>query len=135
MRKSLETDTYNSIDPIEYHDYRNRVHEKFPKVCIDRMDYAKKIMPGQIYMQYIINELQDATMASAYSYGNKRIDKITFSTDDIETLLRAMGFMCSLMHNGLPEHNYNYIKSKSDSFFRELFYNVEENIDYYIDKK
>ena len=129
MPKSLNSEAYNSIDIREYNEYVDRVKCLYPDNTKRRYEYAKKIMPGQIYLYYLVDELQEATMASAYPYGEyKRIDTITFSTDAVETLLRAMYFMIEHIHDGLPEHNYGYMKTKSSTFFNELREAVEENI-------
>lgn len=129
MPKDFNTETYASIDLREYHEYVDRARSLYPDNPKRRFEYAEKIMPGQIYLFYIINELQEATMGSAYGYGNhKRVDEVTFSTGDIETLFRAIGFMIERMHDGLPEGNYDYIKGKSRSFFRVLTNAVEDNI-------
>ncbi|MEG2984122.1 MAG: hypothetical protein RR835_05440 [Peptostreptococcaceae bacterium] len=129
MPKSFESETYNSIDRREYNEYLERVKCLYPHNTKRRYEYAKKIMPGQIYLYYLVDELQEATMASAYSYGDyKKIDTVTFSTSAIETLLRAMYFMIDHMNDGLPEHNYGYIKTKSSTFFDELREAIEENI-------
>lgn len=130
MTKSLNSENYNSIDYKEYHEYIDRVKSLYPDNAKRRFEYAKKIMPGQLYMLYLVEELQVTTMRSAYVYKeNKRINNITFSTEAIETLLRAMGFMIDHMHDGLPEHNYKYIKTKSSTFFNELIEAVESNIE------
>lgn len=42
---------------------------------------------------------------------------LIFKTEDVENLLRSIYFMIECMHDGLTEHNYDYIKSKRDLFF------------------
>jgi hypothetical protein len=130
MSKCLNRETYSSIERRVYLEYVDKVKSLYPRDINKRFEYAKEIMPGQIYMNYVIDELQDATMAAAYGYGDaKKINNITFTSEQVETLLRAMGFMIERMHDGLPEHNYDYIKTKSSSFFRILREQVKDNID------
>ena len=117
------------IDPKEYHKYRDEVHEKYPNACIERFNYAEKIMTGKIYMYYVLSELQDATMITLYPDSKVKMDKVTFSTEDIEMFLRAIAFMFEHSNDNLPEHNYNYMKEKSRGFITHLFNKVKENID------
>ncbi|WP_286315370.1 hypothetical protein [Romboutsia ilealis] len=87
-------------------------------------------MPGQLYINYLINTLWNPTSRSAYAYNDGvRVDNLTFKTEDVENLLRSMGAMIERMHDGLPESNYDYIKSKSDSFFKSLYEQVKINIE------
>ena len=65
-------------------------------------------MPGQLYINYLINTLWNPTSRSAYAYNDGvRVDNLTFKTEDVENLLRSMGAMIERMHDGLPESNHN----------------------------
>lgn len=129
MPKCFDNETYCSIDRKQYYEYVQKVKTSYPNNTEMRYEYAKKIMPGQLFLYYIVDELQEATMGSAYNYGKyKSIPEITFSTGAVENLLRAMYFMIDHLHDGLPEHNYGYIKSKSSTFFNQLQNAIEENI-------
>ena len=129
MKKYISDENCCPIDPKEYHDYRNRVHNKYPVACKERFEYAEKIMTGKMYMYYVITELQDATMITLYPSSKVKMNKIVFSTEDIEMFLRAMAFMFEHSNDNLPEHNYDYMKEKSEGFFNQLFDKVKENID------
>lgn len=129
MTKCLENETYSSIDKKEYAEYVKKVKSLYPNNAKMRYEYAERIMPGQLFLYYIVDELQEATMGSAYTYGKyKSIPEITFSTGAVENLLRAIYFMIDHLHDGLPKHNYGYIISKSSTFFNQLQNAIEENI-------
>lgn len=129
MPKCFDNETYCSIDRREYSEYVKQVKSLYPDNTEMRYEYAKKIMPGQLFLYYIVDELQEATIGSAYTYGQyKSVPEITFSTGAVETLLRAIYFMIDHLHDGLPEHNYGYMISKSSTFFKELQNAIEENL-------
>lgn len=129
MSKSFNKEEYCSIDFREYNELRQKAEEKYPTNIVKQIQYAEEIMPGQLYMFYLTDIFQRATIACAYpSETINGKEKVELSTGAIETLLRAMYFMIEHMHDGLPEHNYNYIKSKSSTFFRQLFEQVEHYI-------
>mgnify|MGYP004704083421 CR=1 FL=1 len=130
MPKEFNVETYCSIDRMESYEYEKKIESKYPGDTKKQLEYAEKIMPGQLYINYLINTLWNPTSKSAYPYNDGvRVDTLTFRTKDIENLLRSMGFMIERMHDGLPEHNYYYIKSKSDSFFKSLYEQVKMNIE------
>lgn len=129
MPKCYDNETYCSIDRREYYEYVKKVENLHPNNAKMRYEYSKEIMPGQLFLYYIVDELQKASMGSAYAYSNyNSISKVTFSTGAIETLLRAIYFMLDHLHDGLPEHNYKYMISNSSTFFNELQNAIEENL-------
>jgi hypothetical protein len=130
MSKSFEIEAYCSIDSIEYNKLKEKVKDEYPNDKRKRIEYAKSIMPGQVYIFYLADIFQRATIECAYPTGvNNGKQDVIVSTDAVETLLRAMFFMIEHMHDGLPEHNYNYIISKSSTFFDQLFKQVEEYVE------
>lgn len=129
MEKYFDETKISPIDTKEYHKYRDSVHNKYPVPCIERFEYAEEIMPGKMYMYYVMSELQDATMITLYPDSKVKMDKIMFTTEDIEMFLRAMIFMFEHSNDTLPEHNYEYMKEKSRGFITNLFNKVKENID------
>lgn len=130
MPKEFSAETYCSIDRMESYEYEKKIEAKYPGNAKKQLEYAEEIMPGQLYINYLINTLWNPTSRSAYAYNDGvRVDNLTFKTQDVENLLRSMGAMIERMHDGLPEHNYDYIKSKSDSFFKSLYEQVKMNIE------
>lgn len=130
MLRDLNADTYCSIDRVESYEYEKQIESKYPNDVKKQLEYAKEIMPGQLYLNYLVNTVWKPTCRSAYGYNDgKYIETLTFRTEDIENLLRSIGFMIERMHDGLPEHNYDYIKTKSDSFYMSLYKQVKDNIE------
>lgn len=130
MPKSLNVDSYNSIDNSKLYEYTELVRSKFPNDATKRQELAKNIMPKQLYLYYLVNELQMVTSMSAYCgyNGYNEISEISITTGALENLLRAMSYMLSLIYDEIPEQRYNYIESKSSTFFRELNKAVEKNM-------
>ena len=60
---------------------------------------------------------------------NEANEEYTFSKSAVDGLLRSCLFATTQMIEGLPEHAYNYIESKSNEFFGELIEQYESNED------
>lgn len=127
MPKSFDNEAYCSVDFIEFNELKKIVEERYPYDKKNQIKYAKEIMSGQLYIFYLAEILQRITIDCAYGLEDRnRKETVQFSTEAVETLLRAMLFMINHMHDGLPKHNYDYIISKSSTFLNELFEQVVE---------
>lgn len=130
MPKEFNTETYCSIDRLESYQYEKQIEAKYEDNIKKQLEYAKEIMPGQLYLKYLVDTVWKPTCRSAYGYNDgKYIKTVTFKTEDVENLLRTIGFMIERMHDGLPEANYDYIKIKSESFYKSLYDQVKVNLE------
>ena len=67
-------------------------------------------------MYYALKELDDVILKNYHEIP----EKITFTKDAVDGILRSYLFAISLLTPNLPEHAHNYLISKSSSFFSQL---------------
>ena len=89
------------------------------------MKYAEQIMPGKMYTKYIISLLKEATIELNEE---EILESITFTSMQIECLLRAINYMVDNLSDSSSDNCYNYIKTNLRPFFNELYSKVEENL-------
>lgn len=78
-----------------------------------KINYVKNNYYGQLFMNYALKELDDVILLK-YS---KIKDEFVFSEDAIDGILRAFFFATELLQARLPQHSYDYMISKSSTFF------------------
>ncbi len=76
-------------------------------------------------MHYVLKELNNVILRNYREVNGE----YTFSKSAVDGLLRSYLFATTYMIEGLPEHAYNYIETKSNKFFRELMEQYERNED------
>ncbi|EHK2347763.1 hypothetical protein LI058_05215 [Clostridium perfringens] len=81
-----------------------------------RIDYVKENYNGSIFLWFMLKELDDKILMNYQVIPEEYL----LSKDAIDGILRAFLFASNYMQKGIPEHAYNYIKSKSSTFVYEL---------------
>ena len=106
----------NIISNKEIHNISDILDEQGIKNLYERIEYVKKNYDGKIYLYYMLKEL-DEKISMNY---NDAPEEYSLSVESIDGILRAFLFASEYMQDRLPEHAYNYIKSKSSTFIYEL---------------
>ena len=115
----------HTIDHRDLYEIEKELEIKNISDLLGKINYVKENYGGQMQMHYVLKELNDVLLRN-YREVN---DEYTFSKSAIDGLLRSYLFATTYMIEGLPEHAYDYIKTKSNMFFRELMEQYERNED------
>lgn len=81
-----------------------------------RIQYVKENHSSQEYLFFVLRELDDKIIFNYHDVP----EKYEFTIDQVDGLLRSYLFATEYLQAKLPEHFYNYIKSKSGTFFSSL---------------
>lgn len=100
----------------EISDINDILDEKGIENLDERIDYVKKNYGGKIYLYFMLQELDDKLLMNYHDVP----EEYSLSLGAVDGMLRAFLFTSKYMQDRLPEHAYNYIKSKSSSFIYEL---------------
>lgn len=126
MKKYMSNEEFSSCHTIDYRDF-NEINEELERKNIhdlsSKIEYVKENYDGQRYMYFVLRELNDVILTNYHEVN----EEYRFSKDAIDRILRAFSFATMYMQDGLPEHAYDYIKSKSSVFFHELLHQYKEN--------
>ncbi len=115
----------HTIDHRDLYEIEKELEIKNISDLLGKINYVKENYGGQMQMHYVLKELNDVILRN-YREVN---DEYTFSKSAVDGLLRSYLFATTYMIEGLPEHAYNYIETKSNKFFRELMEQYERNED------
>ena len=115
----------HTIDHRDLYEIEKELEIKNISDLLGKINYVKENYGGQMQMHYVLKELNDVILRN-YREVN---DEYTFSKSAVDGLLRSYLFATTYMIEGLPEHAYNYIETKSNTFFRELIEQYERNED------
>lgn len=81
-----------------------------------RIQYVKENYSGQEYLFFVLRELDDKIIFNFHNVP----EKYEFTISQVDGLLRSYLFATEYLQAKLPEHMYDYIKSKSETFFSSL---------------
>ena len=115
----------HTINHRDLHEIEKELEIKNISDLLGKINYVKENYDGQMQMHYVLKELNDVILMNYHEVN----DEYTFSKSAVDGLLRSYLFATTYMIEGLPEHVYNYIKTKSNTFFRELIEQYERNED------
>ena len=111
-----------SLDLSKYKDlekYQNLVEIVNKKYIndIDRIKYAKEIMPDNFYIQYVLTTLQRKAI-------HIPMDKdISIKAGDLDNFIRSVLYINDYVTDDVP---YSYVVKKSDRFINELIEKLYE---------
>lgn len=111
-----EFSTCSIINDREIYDIRAILESKEITYLNERIDYVKENYSGRIFLSFMLRELDDKILKNYHDVP----EKYSLSIGAIDGILRAFLFASEYMQDRLPEHAYNYIKSKSSTFVYEL---------------
>lgn len=106
----------NSVDRRKISNIYEELDNKGINDISERIDYVKKNYEGQIYLNFMLEELDNKILMNYHTVP----EEYSFSLGAVDGLLRSYLFASEYMQEGLPEHAYDYIKSKSGTFVNEL---------------
>ena len=108
---------YNS-DGANYIDLVNEIHKKYSG-DLERLEAAEKSMNAQQYHHYLIQTLQEKSLASSYKNGKE--STITFKVTDVDDFLRAVLWLSNHIEGKV---DFNYVKEKRKFFIKSLIENL-----------
>lgn len=88
-----------------------------------RIQYVKKNYGGQEYLFFVLKELDDKILLNYHDVP----EKYEFTLEQVDGILRSYLFATEHLQARLPEHMYDYIKSKSGTFFTSLENQLRES--------
>ncbi len=115
----------HTIDNRDLYEIEKELESNNISDLLGKMKHVEENYGGQMQLHYILRGLNDVILMN-YHEAN---EEYTFSKSAVDGLLRSYLFATTYMQGGLPEHAYDYIKTKSNTFFRELMEQYERNED------
>lgn len=119
MSKYMSDEEFRSSNIINYreiYDIRDILESKGITNLSERIDYVKENYSGHIFITFMLKELDDKLLMNYHELP----EEYSLSLGAVDGILRAFLFASEYMQDRLPEHAYNYIKSKSSTFVYEL---------------
>lgn len=119
MSKYMSDEEFRSSNIINYreiYDIRDILESKCITNLSERIDYVKENYSGHIFITFMLKELDDKLLMNYHELP----EEYSLSLGAVDGILRAFLFASEYMQDRLPEHAYNYIKSKSSTFVYEL---------------
>lgn len=97
-------------DSKEYIRLVDKVESKYEN-DIERIQYAREIMPNSFYIQYTIYTLQGKLLRTPMS------ETISIKAGNLDDMLRCLLYINDYVSDKVP---YEYVVKKSDRFIKEL---------------
>lgn len=126
MKKYMSNEEFCNCHTIDHRDlYKidDELERKNIRDMESKIKYVRENYGGQIYMNFVLRELDDIISMNYHQVN----DEYTFSKCAVDGLLRSYLFATQYMQEGLPEHAYDYIKGKANSFINELLEQYKQN--------
>lgn len=111
-----EFSSSNIISDREIYDINDVLDKKGIINLSKRINYVKENYSGKTYLYFMLKELDDKLLMNYHDVP----EEYSLSLGAVDGILRAFLFASEYMQDRLPEHAYNYIKSKSSTFVDEL---------------